>query len=316
MLGVQARDDELRIGDRFAVTFQRTLRLPDDGKTYPLPPGLGRFPIHRVADYADRVPPAWREQGGYFIPMYQREAMWFGFDGASWKPNAVQIWIGGVNVVTGEAADEGLADDPQNYLVTPYQPWLDGINVGDGVVRQFVAVRLGEGYTVEGQLTGREEQGGLRIKVFEPKPGRFPDEPPVEDRPLGLGRPAAIGAMGFGAGGAMRQRIYADPYGVETWDPDNTGTAVVHIVTSTDYRALTGKRRPRTPISAKTYTEYGLPWFDLYDEDRRAVSGSERLRKVRSVDAIAADRGEPAAAEDASGLEIEPTQIKTLEPPG
>ena len=26
---------------RLAIDFQRTLRIPDDGKTYPLPPGLG-----------------------------------------------------------------------------------------------------------------------------------------------------------------------------------------------------------------------------------------------------------------------------------
>ena len=31
------------------VTFQRTLRIPDDGKTYPLPPGLGAFPVRRLA---------------------------------------------------------------------------------------------------------------------------------------------------------------------------------------------------------------------------------------------------------------------------
>ena len=58
------QDDTLTLGDGLRVDFLRTLRIPDDGKTYPLPPGLGRFPVRRVDDYAARVPTAWREHGG------------------------------------------------------------------------------------------------------------------------------------------------------------------------------------------------------------------------------------------------------------
>lgn len=32
--------------------------------------------ICKVEDYLDRVPASWREHGGVFIPMYQREALW------------------------------------------------------------------------------------------------------------------------------------------------------------------------------------------------------------------------------------------------
>ena len=35
------------------IEFQRTLRLPDDGKTYPLPAGLGRFPVRHIDDFAE-----------------------------------------------------------------------------------------------------------------------------------------------------------------------------------------------------------------------------------------------------------------------
>ena len=45
MLDVVIKGSTIRIGPRFAVSFHRTLRLSDDGRTYPLPPGLGRFPI-------------------------------------------------------------------------------------------------------------------------------------------------------------------------------------------------------------------------------------------------------------------------------
>ena len=39
-----------------AVEFQRTLRIPDDGKDYPLPPGLGNFPLRHLDDFARRAP--------------------------------------------------------------------------------------------------------------------------------------------------------------------------------------------------------------------------------------------------------------------
>jgi hypothetical protein len=88
------RDDRLQIGERFTVTFQRTLRIPDDGGNYPLPPGLEAFPILRVGDFADQMPDAWRERGGYVSPMYQREALWLSFEAAHWKPNAVKAGTG------------------------------------------------------------------------------------------------------------------------------------------------------------------------------------------------------------------------------
>ena len=37
------RFPEVHEGAKSAIQFQRTLRIPDDGKHYPLPPGLGAF---------------------------------------------------------------------------------------------------------------------------------------------------------------------------------------------------------------------------------------------------------------------------------
>ena len=56
MLNMKIRNNTIHIGDHFSVQFERTLRIPDDDGRYPLPPGLGAFPICRVEDYADRVP--------------------------------------------------------------------------------------------------------------------------------------------------------------------------------------------------------------------------------------------------------------------
>ncbi|MFE3254903.1 hypothetical protein ACFXPS_08890 [Nocardia sp. NPDC059091] len=51
-------------------------------------------------------------------------------------------------------------------VVLPEQPWLDGINSGTGTIRQFVAVPLGLGASVEGQVTGEETHGGIQLQNF------------------------------------------------------------------------------------------------------------------------------------------------------
>ncbi|HSN87375.1 MAG TPA: hypothetical protein VL025_11490, partial [Thermoanaerobaculia bacterium] len=204
---------------RLHIGFERTLRLPDDGRPHPLPPGLGRLPSRRAADLGDRAPEGW-EADDLVLPLHDREALFLTFSGAEWKPCAVKVGAGGVDAVSGEAWDTTLSSDPQDYLVCPPQPWLDGINSGHGTIRQFVAVPLGRGHTIEAQVTGEEKVGGLQILVFEPKPGRFPDEPPPEAaaaetafESVGL---EGVSEMGLGAGGTMRQKIYPDPHGIET----------------------------------------------------------------------------------------------------
>ena len=318
MLNVSIEKHRARIGEHFSVSFQRTLRIPDDGRLYPLPPGLGAFPIQPVEAYRERVPATWRELGGVFFPMYQREALWLGFGGVTWRPNAVKVGIGRVNAVSGGRWDKRLRDDPQDYLVCPDQPWLDGINAGDGFIRQFVAMPLGSGYTVEAQIKGTEKLGGIQLFVFEPKPGRFPDRPPPEPERKpevqALYAPSPSGEMGLGAGGRVKQKVYPDPYGLETWDPGSCGCLVVHILNSEQYQELTGLEPPPTPISAQTYAQYRLPWFDLYDEAAGDLARSERLAQIRSIREQDVERGIPDQVDDTS-LELPETDVERLHRP-
>ncbi|MDA0161315.1 hypothetical protein OM076_13640 [Solirubrobacter ginsenosidimutans] len=285
--------DRLRIGERFTVSFQRTLRVPEDGREYPLPPGCGPFGVYPVEALGEGGPPQWRSDGGHFITMYPSEALWLGFGGADFKPNAVQVFAGSINAVSGAAGDEGLRDDPQNYIVAPLQPWLDGFNTSTGAIRQFVATVLGAGLSAEGQLIGAERRGGLDLLVYEPRPGIFEDRPPAAEAPAG---PQHGAPMGLGAGGQIRQRVYRDPYGIDTWDPASVRRARVHILDSAAYRALTGRPPPPTPVDAAAYMAAGLPWFDLYDEDRPAVEGVEALARLSSTDAAHADQDVAAGA--------------------
>jgi len=289
--------DTLRFGPQVRIQFLRTLRIPDDGRSYPLPPGLGRFPLRMVDDYAGRVPAEWAKRGGVLLPMYQREAMWLRFQAPGYKPRAIKVGVGKVCAITGAPWSEELhgrgsayrGSRKQDYVVAPTQPWLDGIYAGEGTIRQFVAMPLGMGYTVEGQVTGAERFGGIQLKVFEPKPGRFPDQPPpvMRSAPMPCApacAPAApAGGMGLAAGGRMKQKIYPDRHGVETWDPENTGRLFVHLVNSQQWREITGEEPPPTPVTAKAYARHGYPWFDLYDEHLPTLPKSATLADVKSV---------------------------------
>jgi hypothetical protein len=318
MLTVNAKNDTLYFGEGFSLNFERTLRIPDDGKKYPLPPGLGHFPIKRVQDYQDRVPETWAEHGGVFIPMYQREALWIRFSARHWKPNAVKVAVGKVNAVSGKPWHQELCAEEKDYMVCPPQPWLDGINAGKDMIRQFVAMPLGMGYTVEGQITGEERFGGIQIIVYEPKPGKFPDQPPPEAprfyrmRAFDAAPQARLSKsaeMGLGAGGKMKQKIYPDSHGIDTWDTENYGRVFVHIVNSMMYREITGEEPPPTPVTAKMYAQHNLPWFDLYDEHLGDIEAPEALQGVHSIKEVDAEKGFTKPQQDDESVDVPDEKI-------
>jgi hypothetical protein len=318
------RANRLVFGD-VAIGFQRTLRIPDDGREYPLPPGLGTFPVLPVSRFADRVPEQWRRRGGVFIPMHQREALWINFhvdDGWSTRA-AVKVGIGKVNAVTGDPWTDRLQParngKKQDYLVLPDQPWLDGINVGEGRIRQFVAVPLGSGYTVEGQVTGEETWGGIQLLVVPGKPKPRPEwetdrGPMMYSRMASPVLESASMEMGMGAGGFMRQHIYEDenPFGV--WQQDRAARVFVHIANAAMFAEITGMAPPPSPITAQDYSRAGLPWFDLYDADRSFLEGSETLSGVWSISQMDEAKIGPAAPIDES-IELGPGQVVGLAGP-
>lgn len=281
------------------IDFQRTLRIPDDNREYPLPAGLGRFPLAHVDDHAERLPEAWRRRGGVFLPMYQAEALWIHFSGH--YPCAVKIAAGKINAVTGAAWTNDLSADPQDYVVTPGQPWLDGFNVSKGYIRQFVAMPLGDGYTAEEQITGEPAHGGLQIiaypmkrEVYAEHFERFIVEEDIQylETPAYCRRASAAPDMGLSPGGLMRQEIYEDEYGIDAWDQNSAARCFVHIVNSEQYLAITGLNPPHKPPTAKEYARAGLPWFDYYS-DGKALPGASLLGKLSSVAAKIIEKGQP-----------------------
>jgi hypothetical protein len=296
---IEVQGDSVQFDRDFAVSFQRTLRVPDDGRQYPLPPGLGALPIFPVADYAERLPQAWRAQGGVFLPLYQREALWLGFRSTRAEPRAVKVAVGGFNVLSGARETGTLAGGPQDYMVCPPQVWLDGVRTERGSVRQFVAVPLGKGQSLEAALSGAELRGGIQLTVFRPRAGTIPDVPASRSP-----SPARSAALGFGLGGAIQQKVYPDPYGLDVWDADSAASLDVHALSSLEFRLATGSEPPPTPIDAKAYADLGLPWFALYDEALGDLGAAERLRTARTLAEYDALGGGSTADESLAGREL------------
>lgn len=284
---------EVHADARFSLNFQRTLRIPDDDKVHSLPPGLGSFPLRNVDDHARAIPAKWAERGGIMLPMYQSEALWLSFGWDSY-PFAVKVATGKVCCLTGEIWKDGLTRDPQNYLVVPGQPWLDGYNVGGDQIRQFVAAPLEHEASVEKQVTGEATEGGMQLEVrpmtavawekhkakLEVDRGRGGDL--LLESGMALAG-AASPEMGFAAGGRMRQEIYEDPYGADEWCSESA-TCNVWVCNSLAWRAITHEVPTTSPPEPADYKRAGLPWFDYFG-DGRLIKGSAALAALKSYKA-------------------------------
>ncbi len=272
-----------------SIGFQRTLRIPDDNREYSLPPGLGNFPLLHVEDFNSKTPEVWQERGGVFLPMYQAEALWISFGGGWSYPCAVKIAAGKINAVTGEPWENSLSTETQDYVVVPGQPWLDGFCVGKGLIRQFVAMPLGSGFTAEEQLTGEAEFGGLQICVYPMKREKYEElrQPHVGER---ISDTSTVcyscveeASMGLAPGGLMHQNIYEDEYAIDSWDTEAMSRCFIHLANSEQYLGITGHAPPTEPPSAKQYTDAGMPWFDYYAADKTALQGAKKLAELDSV---------------------------------
>ncbi len=311
---------------RCQIDFQRTLRIPDDNQEYPLPPGLGSFPLHHVDDYQDEFSESWKKHGGIFFPMWQAEALWLNFHTQRGYPFAIKIAAGKINAVSGDPWSSKLvAGDSrskrQDYVVTPNQKWLDGYCVGEGVIRQFVAMPLGSGYTAEEQRTGEAVHGGIQIIAYPMKAERY------EEHMLRVNRAAQLvedlsyttvrecdaivccAQIGLAPGGLMRQEVFEDEYGIDAWDQGHPSRCFVHILNSREYQEITGEAPPDEPLSAKVYTDAGFPWFDHYSESNTALEGAKSLAGLDSVAAKGIKKGQKPLPEN---VPITPGKIVSL----
>lgn len=304
------------------------------------------MPIHRVEDYAHKVPKKWLQEGGYFLPLHQKEALFLEFQGPKWHPTIAKVCVGRVNAVSGKSYSEKLSSSPQDYVVIPDQKWLDGINYGAGIVRQFVAMPLGQGYTIEAQITDEETHGGFQIVVFDAMENRFPDRDPSIDAAIlykeemarkrkeepavlyssptpiqsdvsfsiGRATPSLAKEMGIAAGGNIKQIIHPDNYGLETWSIECMRGLTIHLVNSLVYKSITGEDPPPSPITAQQYEKARIPWYSHYDETVSPVKPPSVFKRILGVMAIEKRRGISEKQSDTS-IEINDELIRSIKTP-
>ncbi|KAK0101050.1 hypothetical protein ONS95_012962 [Cadophora gregata] len=202
-LHVHQGEDE----EAMKITFKRTIRVPDDGTTYNLPPDLGNFPLYNIDHYKKTLSEAMALKGGCFMPIHRElsqqkhtvfgarrlihsrqlghEALWINFQ--STRPFAIKVLLGGINAISGEPIVDSFATvlrrsrlihekrSVQDYVVVDPdrtgQLWLDGIAKQNGEVMQFVSVPMGSGYSVEAQVAQTEAVGAIQILVVPIKRG-------------------------------------------------------------------------------------------------------------------------------------------------
>ena len=310
-----AHDLTDELSSHASIDFQRTLRIPDDGQDYPLPPGLGRFPLNHVDDFSDRLPPSWFERGGAMLPIHQSEALWLHFE--TDYPVALKIGTGKICAVSGEQWRDGLSRTPQNYCLLPDQPWIDGYAIEKGIIRQFIAEPLSSGFTVEKQLTGKGEWGGIQLQAYPLDPEIYWEEQIRDqadelwnqwlfprpamgleasscDRHLSLQCAAYDDVemeMGLAAGGRMKQEIYEDDRSSSDYIDCAGNRCFVHLCNSAQWELITGNAPPDSPPSARDYSRHGLPWFDYYDEKQTSLPGGKKLKAIKSVKQLESDTG-------------------------
>ncbi len=263
------------------IEFQRTLRLPDDGINCPMPPSHGSFPVVNLDEYQDKLPIEWRGQHGAMLPIHPSEALWISFHPKHKKerdvsyPFAVKVSYNKINAISGHLTRFGLQREPQNYMVVPNQPWLDGFFCGLGTVKQFIGQR--------GSKEGNNEENiAIHLEVFPMKgevfDTRFPEL--LDDTPH-LGSEDLIDwwnmdaisesvDMGIMPGGVLKQEISQDTFNLTDWEHKNSSRCTVHLASARIWRRVTGKLPGTKPPMVEEYKHAGLPWLDSYQPDRRS----------------------------------------------
>ena len=257
-----------------SMSFRRNLYFPEKHRSYKLPPSLGNFSLHRVEDYADRLPRRWGVQGGFFLPRYRSETLWISFScGSGAYPMAVKVASRDVDALTGKPFRTALTGRRQDYLLAPLQPWLDSFCVEEGVTRQFAAKRPGAGPGSEDQLTADSQPGALQIVVYPMKSARYgmlgAEWFDIQD----LGGDWYTGLVG-GDGLVPEDPMdygayYEDLHGIDAWEHDAGLRCFVHVLNSAQYRTVTGCAPPQDPPDADLYRGCGLPWQERWLSNRR-----------------------------------------------
>ena len=274
---------------KLTIEFQRTLRIPDGEREFPLLPGLGRFPLFPVQELLDQGLAPWLDRVEAMLPMYQSEAMWLSFRPSysvaheAFYPFAVKIRTGSRDAVSGRSWTTALHRNPQDYLVLEEHSWLGGFSNGHGRVHQFVAVPFGNKVLEQVSNGDTESDGTVQIEVYPLSHGAFdlyhpPDSwrahlSATSKRPGGNGQPRKQAQTEL-----EPQRLNGNSFRHEDWDREARSSYSIHLANSLQWCAMTGSPPPSPPLSANLGTRMAE------SRDSQRLAAQQPWRSLREID--------------------------------
>jgi hypothetical protein len=98
------------------------VRLPEDGRVYDLPAGLGTFPLVDARPFKEKLSEVGIDDVDLVIPMYDREAMYMEFGLQKFdfsnpqQPFAIRPYVGGINAISGESLHHNSNAMSQSFV--------------------------------------------------------------------------------------------------------------------------------------------------------------------------------------------------------
>jgi len=156
--------------------------------------------------------------------------MWIGLGASTAGSTAIRVRLDGLDAITGEPWQPRLAESPQNYVVWPAQPWIEGI-YRDG--------RLHSGFSVESAPSLR-----LELSVYGPRSRRDARVESVRARE----RPLVLHELdGLTGERSLAGLVMPDRAGLR-WRTRPTATVTVYVAAPSTYRDVTGSE-PLGPVA-------------------------------------------------------------------
>ncbi|TGO10002.1 hypothetical protein BTUL_0147g00060 [Botrytis tulipae] len=274
-------------GGKMEISFHRTVRIPDDGNNYELPPNLGKFPIFSIDDHAEKLPVDIVRKGGVFVPIRQREALWIKFHAYGTSRFAVKVFVNGINAMSEESRHCEMkpgepfaeSDGKQDYLVVPGQEWFGDFVRTNKTVMQPVA-----GMTVHLVLRLRGDSGSSNVSSWE-KEKLQKETLKREFEKMKKEFYDKEHELTLAPGGSIHQAIRRDRFHKNRYDERNTVMFNIQLLAPKTFHLVTGRPPPQTPVSAKTYARYGYPFFQMYNEPGAFTGTLEEFPKtVEDID--------------------------------
>lgn len=92
-------------------------------------------------------------------------------------------------------------------------------------------------------------------------------------------RHKTLDEMGVGKGGRIRQKIYADPYGIDKWQESPVAAVAVYVMNAKAFEEITGEKVP----GPKSYESYSGAWFDLQDSQHVDIAGTSKFTGLKNA---------------------------------